>query len=279
MKIELIKLAHECDLKKQYGQADFFTKLALDLAFLDDETPTGEGMSGSYYTNFTPEQKEQLRGLGPIKDNLGVKRFFARDELIQEKIAQTVFAPLINQHTDIKCVTSPVNIPFSGAINNKILSTQHANGVHPDHGPSRVVYFVTRNTEQAIKNKLFQIGIKWGDMHWGNYMVDEKRYNALIEKYNKSYNEYETNGVNMDTKQYSAKSATDQDFSDLEHNNPEMFNLSTGATIVDLGAFQARPGTLAEQALIQFIQNLEPKASNSFVKLILQQAKRMLVRL
>lgn len=286
MNIELIKLAHNLDLNKHYKFADFFTKLALDLEFLNNETPQGSGYYGKYYSNFTPEQLELLKGkLGPVDKNIGLKVFrkdVPDEHITQEKVAQMIFAPLINQYTDMNAPEPSVNLSFTAAFNSGTIPTQQAKGSHITGNNWPVRNAVEEETEDAIKEKLAKIGIKATDMHGGNFFVDPQRFNAIEKEYQEIVDnvgrivtEKKRKDSNLDLT-YIYNQQYDQDMKPF-WDDRKKFDLSTGATILDFGGMYPITGTIAERKFRELLNTIEPyRDKSSKMKMIYRNIEWMI---
>ena len=236
-----------------YAQVDEMIKTALDLTEeTDSQNYIGSGMVGSFYGDYTEDQRKQIENkIGRIPNNIGIKDFHGTtttSEIIEENLSLIYIAPYINANTDLNAPVYTGSMSLSGMIANQINITQKMPGIHifewfnqympnDEFGKS----YAIKETRSAIVKKLFNIGVRSNDLHAGNFLVQER----VLKEFTKQYQDQFTASEHIDIN----------------------YDLSEGASLFDFGGFRINRNTPPGQKLTE-LKNKMNKDNRVMAKII-----------
>lgn len=240
-------------------------KESLNISDIIKRPSNESGLYGSYYSNFTPEEKNTIKNtIGVNPDDLGIKAFYQRTSLsnmASENIAFIFIAPYIQANTDINIPKASTQTSFSNLFSGGYILTQNIKGVHindfnmdhitdvPKTLKQILRYALQNNQQYHIESILDTIGVKANDMHSKNLITDPKKIENIVQAFVKYYKDSpESVGDNLEEERQMVRRF-------LEHMDP-IIDWAPSTTIVDFGNIQVTPEVFAKSGMEDFYNKI-----------------------
>lgn len=265
------------DRNGSYKESDMLFKIALDLSSLQNAQEAGYGSYGRYYSDkavVDPISKQ----MGLNYPNQGLKKFQTTDiyNNLKEIIGLNIVAPLINKHTQLIAPSMP-HQSMSSVVQNKVMITQHFNGVtgdaldkylkEDDQMSKEYVALMFKKILYFIHDELNSIGIIAMDIHEDNFIIKKPLKNRLILAHHMAKRKFEER--NDSGREY----FINQIMQTCALGELNKIDFKKQICVFDFGRLSVRKDSIVGKSLEEFQNSLRKYKDSFFAQAVIKEIK------